>query len=548
MKLPSLLCTVLGLSSLLSAAEVDMKPTHISLFENGYGFITQRATLPDATQVRLNSLPVPVRGSFWIATEEGVQVNRLVSGLLDYEVSVPLELFQLAAANAGAPVRVTFRRGKQGPIDVVGIILPFPQAREERVGNTIDQISEPSKNPLIGSVLLLKVHDQTLMLRQSQVIDIAFLDDLKMPTRTERRAGVELELAQAAKGKIIESTALSSGITWLPSYSLELYEDGSAELRAKATITNKLMNMENIALDLVLGSPQLSNLSSIDPMALRNISPQARARAKSHEYGDMMLSAGSHFDVEHSFDSEYAPPAKALSTGNVYFYPIDSFSAKAGQVVTQPLFQSPLRYKNVYTWTLPDPIRMPNSDPEQPPTIGAILREVHFENPLDIPLVAAPIELIETNRIASTDRIALTPPKTAAVVEAGKAINLTTRQNIRHVGTTKLSFPHPSKEGEKLTKTTTTQTYVVTLHINNQMEKPAELIVTQSVQGEILHIPSDPSMSATVSPLRQNVHPESPIMGNEIRWKLTLVGQKDKTLSYTFQRSSTRIHPNTEKP
>ncbi len=544
MKILSLIGTALSLSTLVSAAEVDMKPTHISLFENGYGFITQRATLPDATQVRLNSLPVPVRGSFWIATEEGVQVNRLVSGLLDYEVSVPLELFQLAAANAGAPVRVTFRRGKQAPIDVVGTILPFPQAREERVGNTIDQISEPSKNPLIGKVLLLKVHDQTLMLRQSQVIDIAFLDDLKMPTRTERRAGVELELAQAAKGKIIESTSLSSGITWLPSYSLELYEDGSAELRAKATITNKLMNMENISLDLVLGSPHLSNLSSIDPMALRDISH--RTRANNSEYEDILLSADAPVAMAPVFEAEYAPPAEALSTGNVYFYPIDSFSAKAGQVVTQPLFQSPLRYKNVYTWALPDPSTMPVNDADLPPTIGAVLREVHFDNPLDIPLVAAPIELIEMSRIASTDGLALTPPKTAAIVEAGKAINLTTRQNIRHVGTTKISFPHLTEKGKERVKTTTTQTYVVTLQINNQMEKPAELIVTQSVRGELLQISDDPRIETSDHYDRHA--PNISVSVNEIRWKFTLAGQKDKTLSYTFQRSSTRIHPSTEKP
>ncbi len=536
-----LLPLCLSLGSLLSAGEIDMKPSHISLFENGYGFVSQQASLDGDKNIRLNSLPIPVSGSFWIAAEKGVDIKRLVSGELDYEIEIPVDLFRLAAANPNTRAIVTYRRGKQPAIHAEGVILPFPQAQEKREGNTIDQITETTNNPLIGSVLLVKVGKQTLMINRSQIIDIAFLDDIKLPTTTQRRPGVELELAAAAKGKKIETTCLSSGITWLPSYSIALAEDGSAQLRAKATISNNLMNMESVALDLVLGSPNLSNLSTIDPMALRDSSPPiiaSRAASVQMAPTSFVTSGGNSFKL-----ANYAPPAAALSTGNVYFYPIPSFTAKAGQVVTQPLFQTDLKYKNVYTWNIAAPQLMDTNAEGAPPSIGEIDREIHFNNPLDLPLTAAPVEITEMNRIAATDRISFTPPKTDTIVQVGEAINLTTRKSLKLVGTSKLTLPYDddaqkeSKKKVKRVKTITTQTYLVELQVNNQMAKPAELVVQQQVRGHVLSISDKAQVQSTESFLGS----DNPVVNN-LRWSLQLGAGSAKTLTYTFQIKSSRIH------
>ncbi len=525
---------------LLHASEVDMKPSHISLFENGYGFISQRATLPEGTKIRLNSLPVPVKGSFWIASEQGVQIERLVSGLLDYKVSAALNPFTLAAANAGARARVTFVRGEQPPNFAEGIILPFPQSREERIGNTIDQISEPSDNPLLGSVLLLKLPNRTLALSEAQILDITYLDPIKLPTVTERRPGVELELSSPAQGKLIETTSLSSGITWLPSYRLELGEDGRAHINAKATITNNLMNMQNVALDLVLGSPKLTALHSIDPMALR--------RAATYRPASSHMRVTKRAEVDSEWSVPAAPtimagssaPAPAINTGNVYFYPIASFTAKAGQVITQPLFQDELSYKNVYTWTLSDPLRMTVNDADAPPSIGAIERNIHFENPLDIPLVEAPIEVIEAGRIAATDTLALTPPKTDAVLTLGEAINLTTRQTRQVVSTETDKQPHlvngKVSKDKKYVKTTHTTTYTITLHVTNQMEQSADIVISQPVNGEIVSMSDEPS-SIRVEKVERGDNPTT----SSLRWRVTLSPGSSKSYTYTYKHKSSRI-------
>ncbi len=557
----SLFLSLLISGGSLMAGELDMKPTHISLFENGYGFISQRGQLPADTQIRLNSLPVPVRGSFWIAAEQGVKLQRLVSGQLDYQVNTEITPFKLAAANVGARVIVTFQRGEdQPPSFAEGTILPFPKARELREGNTIDQISEPSDNALLGNILLIKLSDRTLALQASHILDIAYLDEVKLPTTTERRPGVELEIAAPAAGKLIETTCLSSGITWLPSYRMELGEDGTAVLNAKATITNNLMNMQDVALDLVLGSPNLSDLSSIDPMALRNRSSSPRlARAGMGAYQFEADGIGDGLGEGALMSAPAAPfvmagdsaPATALSTGNVYFYPVPGFTAKAGQVITQPLFQSKLEYKNIYTWDLPDPRRMQVNNENQPPSIGEVKREVHFTNPLELPLTDAPIEFIEADRIAATNTISFTPPKTAAVVTLGEAINFTTRKGIKLVKTTHVSHPYidenddddDKKKKPERVKTTYTQTYVVTLVVNNQMSKPAELHVTQDVQGKITQISDKPSI-ITREPNPSVLNPQQ----HQIEWKLTMDAKSSKTLTYSFEYQTTRIHNKNEKP
>ncbi len=539
----TLFLSFLALSLPLHAGEVDMKPTHISLFDNGYGYISLQAKLDTGTSIRLNSLPVPTLGSFWIGAQPGVEIQRLVSGELDYEVNVRVDLFSLAAANPNKKAIVYFQRGKdEAPIAAEGIILPFPTSRELRTGNTIDQISEEGNNPLIGSVLMLKQPDRTLALTSSQILDIAFLEDIELPTQTERRPGVELELKNDATGKLIEASCISSGITWLPSYRITLHEDGTAQLNAKATITNRLMNMDDITLDLVLGSPNLSNLYSTDPMAMRDIGVH---RAKSRSTVAMAPPAmhSLMYEAEGSDDSfgmaGGSAPDAAIGTGNLYFYPINNFSAKAGQVITQPLFQSKLDYKNVYTWKLGDPRHMQSQSKNDLPQIGEISREVHFKNPLEIPLMSAPVEFIEADRIAATNNLSFTPPKTDTKVYLSEAMNITTLKKLQITATTDQVVPYNDKRDKKVTS----RTSEVALTANNQMDKPVELRITQSVLGEITAISDSPQ----IDKIPTGGNADNPV-NNSVNWTVTIPANSSKTVNYTYiYKTSTLLPEKTDK-
>ncbi len=509
---------MMAAASTLFASEVDMKPTHIALFENGYGFVSMQGKLTADTNIRLNSLPVPTLGSFWIAAEQGVQVNRLVSGMLDYETPVEVNLLSLAAANPGAKVQVTYKRHVGEVTTVEGVLLPFPRANEYREGNTIDQISEAGKNPMLGNTLMLKVADRTLAISSANIVDIAFTSDIKMPTRSQRRPGVELELAAPAAGKLIEATSLSSGITWQPSYRIELGEDGKASLTAKATITNNLMDMEKIQLELVLGSPSLEYIGSIDPMALRG-APQSRmARNAAPKMQSVAFES-----APVSVAVVGGAVAEAVNTGNLYFYPINAFSAKAGQVITQPLFGTTMPYKDIYTWTLEDPRDFPDNLHDDIPDSGEVWSCVRFTNPLDIPLTDAPVEFIKKDRIAGNNELSFTPAKGECTAPIMRAVNVTTmkKNKITKQEAVRLSFSKGAR---------TKNSCEVTLTINNGMDEAIDMEIMQNVNGKILNVGQGGTFKSTP---RRGYQLNG--TDNVIRWNLKLEKGEKKELTFSYE-------------
>lgn len=88
--------------------ETDLKASKVAIFKNGYGFVTLQGELGEQSSTRLNSLPVPSIGTFWVQGEDGVKIKSLVSELFDYEEAEIVDISTLAAANAGSQVEITY--------------------------------------------------------------------------------------------------------------------------------------------------------------------------------------------------------------------------------------------------------------------------------------------------------------------------------------------------------------------------------------------------------------------------------------------------------
>ncbi len=478
-----------------SMPETDMKPTKIAIFKNNYGFVTMQGQLGDATTTRLNSLPVPSLGTFWIQSEEGATIKSLVSGLFDYEEALPADMKTLAAANAGCNAQVSYYLTGDEIRTVEGTLLPFPKANVLSQGNTIGQVSTSGQNAIIGDILMLKTDAGTLAIDMKRIVSIDYRGDIKLPVQVNKRPCVELQLEQAAPGKLVQATCLSQGITWQPSYHLDLGDEGKATLTAKATISNNLIDLEGVEMELITGYPSLNNEGTIDAMAM--------AQAMTWPMAEMSDDCDEEFEDD-SFDkakavrtglvsgapmnswsvSGYA--ASGTDTGNLFFYPVAKFTAKAGQVVTQPLFSDSINYKHIYTWQVEDPSRFREhitGVQQEPSTIWDCIR---FTNPLDMPLTAAPIEFTQKGRISGTNDLSYTPSKTECTVRMGRAINLMTTKVSKVLKQEVISYPSRSSKTGKMN--ITKNSCLVTLSINNTSESDAEMEITQQVKGKVTHV------------------------------------------------------------
>jgi len=528
----------------LMAEEVAMQPTHVSLFTNGYGLVTLEGKLGDDATLRLSSLPVPSLGTFWIAAQSGAKIDRLVSGLFDYDVPLRPDTAGIAAANPGALVKITYRNADRGTLIVEGYLVELPKKQEAAKGNTIGQTYVDSKNPLLGSVIVIKTSEGIMSIEESLVMTIIYRDKMNFPRNTQKRSGVELQLAVPAPGALIEASCLSSGMTWQPSYRIDLMEGNKALLHAKATISNNLMDMSAVKLELIMGLPALTNPELVDPMALQGAAVAMRAEAwprKPNMTGSSsvssnrlssLISAGS---VSYNIDG---PARQGVDTGNLYFYPVDSFSAKAGQVVTQPLFSSKFDYKNVYTWALGDPQNFPQpSVTLAKESTNEIWNCIRFTNPLNMPLTAAPVEFLEKGRIAGTNNLEFTPSKRECTVKMNRAAKMTTTKKseltkqerikipLRN-GTTKKSFFSSSSRSRSATKSF----YEVSLGINNLSDETVVLEVAQNVQGKVSTVSE--SGVCTSFACSDNRYKN---MDNTIRWNLELKPKESKNLKFSYE-------------
>ncbi len=498
-----------------------MKASHISIFKNGYGYVSLQGQLSDHSRTRLKSLPVPSIGSFWVRGSEGVEIHRVVSGLLDYKI--PMEsagMLNLAAANPGVWVNVSYQDNDNRSQSIKGSIVPLPKRSDPQHGNTIDQQYSPSDSPVSPQFLLIKADTGTIAIQRSQITSINFQNDtseIKFPTRTEKRPGVELQLAAPAPGGMIEASCLSSGISWLPSYRIELLDESKAILHAKATISNNLMDIDNINIELITGFPSLENPESIDPMAMRNAAQKVQSRRYSNS-SPQSLALG---DFASGLSSQAAPEA-GIDSGNLFFYPLRNFSAKSGQVVTQGLFRTEINYKPIYTWQVGDPQYFSPSRPGDTPQLSDVWSCIRFSNPLEMPLTSAPVEFIAKNRIAGSNTLPYTPSKQECTLRINRAINISTTTTSTITKQERITLPPNNNSASK-------DSCHVSLGLKNNMKEAIEIEISQQVQGKVGNISDGGTCHSSARPGNRYQN-----LSNQISWTIKLEPKQIKTLTFDY--------------
>lgn len=107
--------------------------------------------------------------------------------------------------------------------------------------------------------LLMQTETGHVVLQEAAVQQVEFLEkEISFPTWTTDRTRLVMNLEKPAPGKTVTVNSLSSGISWLPTYRVELGAEGHAQLQCKATIMNELMDLEKVDMELISGFPRLA--------------------------------------------------------------------------------------------------------------------------------------------------------------------------------------------------------------------------------------------------------------------------------------------------
>ena len=335
--------------ALLGAAEVQLKAERVALFNNGYSQVSLTGELPDARMLELKGLPVPVEGTLWWQLPQGASPVQVEGSIREREIPDPHRRTEdLLAANVGRKVSITMSSGQvyEGEL----IRRPLPELGTLTYTNHKGSAQQQRLSQQ-APVFLRNAQGDVLEINLGTVLSLSFDVPPATPMIRELQPQLSMELREAAPGGTLHLECLAGGLSWTPSYRVDLQEQGSAELKCMAVITNNMIDLEQVQLELITGHPTLGRDGlPPSPLARLNSIPETendlyRVKRKSVQAVAMVNMEDAFADDDAAEESE----PRVTRTLELYHYPIANFSARKDSTVAREIFTQTSSCAHVYT-------------------------------------------------------------------------------------------------------------------------------------------------------------------------------------------------------
>ena len=507
-----------------SLPSVKMVPKKLALFKNGYGTVTLEGKTAEGSSMELAGLPTPSYGSFWLSAEQGVSVRELISSKVKEIIPKPeYGRNELLAANAGKLIKITTTEGGM----IVGrMVKPVNnKVRESNRPNLMGSLSSPvedgrdmnrSSFAMAGS-LLMQTETGHVVLQEAAVQQVEFLEkEISFPTWTTDRTRLVMNLEKPAPGKTVTVNSLSSGISWLPTYRVELGAEGHAQLQCKATIMNELMDLEKVDMELISGFPRLAMPGLPSPISMKQNMSALFAALGSEKPGteyarslmdNYMSQARTPQPVFTMEKATAIDPGTVKQAEDLFFYSLPDFSCKYRETVTRNLFGGDVPYRHIYTWDIPNQKGL--SEWNQNRDRGAAVSPldvwhcIQLTNGLNLPWSTGMVEFVSQGRLAGQSTLTFTNPGERVLVRLNKSM-----ETMVHVSEETLSS-EPVK-------------------VRNVSGRNMEFQVNKNIIGTPETVSGEGEMSSLPN-WNRSLNPDG-----KFQWKLTLKPDEKKDVEYQY--------------
>ncbi|MBS1718190.1 MAG: hypothetical protein JSS72_10720 [Armatimonadetes bacterium] len=489
--------TLLALIACLTATHAQPSITKATLFKNGYAVVTREVPLDPSGVTEILDIPNYAMGTLWIESTDGAKLESIINGT------------QIVASNANAASMLdmlTLNIGKQ-----VSLVTS--------VGGPIEG------KLLIATAELISVEttDGVTSLATSMVYRASIRDaETKRSGSSSRRV---IKVKSRGKGKL-RMTGIEQGLTWIPSYTVQLDSQMNADLTGKCTIADDLAPLSGVKLSLVTGFPNLPFITVSDPftaignvMGMLSMLDMAKRDA-----------GGGAYQLQNSArESSYAPsaapmpnlPGSVEQEGDLAYYSFDLASLNPGERYYAHLFSGKAKARNVYTLEIPDSVTLEDRYQAQQGPIE-VWNTLRFKNPIASPLTTAPAAVYENDRLIGQGILNYTSVGGEANIQISKALDIKAQMVEEEV----------SRERNQLNRYGNYWDLVTvkgTIQIVNGKREPAVMEITKHLTGEI----TDDASGAKVVKLAKGLTAQN--VQSELKWNPTIEPGKSTTLSYTYK-------------
>jgi hypothetical protein len=530
-----------------SAAEEEaasLRIAEVDLFKNGLAVVRAEVPTDGPGTYVVSDVPEPVHGTFWC---EGATA-RFATRRVEVD-GVPSSALDLASALAGKDVALTIRSnrltsvGVQQQVTIQGKVLAPSQ--EERWSR---QYERPAHRyyywhaPATTAVPMSEPQ-RMIALRTNEgvtYIDVATIVSVHVPDGNGKvrrdKPVLLLERTEGAEGDApVRLRYMSKGLSWAPSYSLELASDGSFSIRQKAVIRNEMTPLTGTTIRLISGYPNVKFSHVVSPL-----SPTTTWAGFFNQLGQRVAQAGNALGQAVAQQVAFNNPRPQPSTPDVsaridgegvdlHYHEIGRHTLGNGEAVSIPLKKAQGKYERIVEWSIPD-TRQPNGRPVQdyhrqrdPEKYqDAAWDAVRFANPFDYPMTTGATTILDNGRFAGQTMTSWVSPGEKTIARVTKAMRIRTvateseesgKREVVYVGGD--DYHSVAVKGQLL--------------VGNQRAEKIHLLIRREFSGKLKEADLDPKVRLR----EEGVY--SVNERNELLWDLELEPGEQRTITYRYR-------------
>ena len=508
------LSITLLIMSLNISAQSDLKIKSISIFKNGESFVIEKGSVKtDNKLYRLTQTPNALFGTLWFRglTSKVDQVTSKLDSVTTTKDEQAKTFSQLLYANVGNQLTITTTDG-----------------------NTYKGIVDNFETDF--AIAIIKTDSKWISISPSVIKNIEFGFKPKTIAKLVEKENKPVFDIQFSSGgtQELEMMYLQNGLSWVPTYLLELVSETKAQIRLQAELINDTQDLKNTDINLVVGVPNfkyssqpatlLSFLSKIEP----NYS--YTQRNQSVLMGQMLSNASVSYgsSSSQSIGSDNGND-NSDATGDFYFYQIKNLTLPKMGRGTYPLFDNTVNIKHIYECILTDANNSSNnysSNYSFEPQMADVYHTIEIQNETKTPFTTGSILIIDnqTQRPLAEDMLKYTP------INQSSSIKLTTSPDIR------------VKEQENITRTQEAEkkangyTYnLLTIEsevtITNSKKEDVAMMIKKVLDGKIQKASIKYTDSQKPNSDRYVINPV-----DNLEFKIDIKAGQTYKFSYTYQK------------
>jgi hypothetical protein len=541
--LPLVLAILVVVTHFVSAAskketkKVEETLQHVALFKNGLGFFTSEVTCPEKKD-EFSFVPsvAASHGTFWVAYPAKVELINLTAKEVELEESIEaISIEELLRANVGKEVELSF--DNKGESAIRGLLSCFTENRSQPqpgpyAPRRIIQL------PVRAGLIIVKTKEGDVAIDSQAVKMVKVVDGKLEKTFTNKSKSMQLDvkLGASAGGKKLTVSYLAKGITWAPSYIVDIADNNQAKISVKAIVINEACDLNDVTVQLVTGFPNLQFADVVSPLAMKeNLAQflQALIRRQSEQgrsgVMDNVMSQRAEAYDRSSLGVEM-PSYGAGKAGKVaedlFLYPVNNVHLAKGEVGYLPLFTESVPYKHIYQWEIPNYIdeddrHSSNRRGGEEEPVERVWHCLRIENTTKVPWTTAPAETVKEGIILGQDILEYTPTKAETTLKITQAVSVKAEQVERETERKRnaaqfygYSYDLVTVEGE--------------LSVTNFQQKDITLEITKALSGEIKLSQPEAKVETLAKGLKR-VNPNK-----KLTWTIDLKAGESTQLEYTY--------------